>query len=75
MEQAADWSRARAVRDDAGGHRHHVMEMNWKFFIGASILAGGLMLKVAPIWAVATGLALAAAVNWYRHQGGMSKRP
>ena len=49
--------------------------MNWKFFIGASILAGGLMLKVAPIWAVATGLALAAAVNWYRHQGGMPKSP
>jgi len=48
---------------------------NWKFFIGASILAGGLMLKVAPIWAVATGLALAALVNWHWHQRGMSKRP
>jgi len=46
-----------------------------KFFIGASILAGGLMLKVAPIWAVATGLAFAALVNWRWQQGGMSKRP
>jgi hypothetical protein len=49
--------------------------MNWKFFIGASILTGGLMLKVAPIWAVATGLVLAALVNWYRHQGRLPKRP
>ena len=46
--------------------------MNWRFFVGASILAGGLMLKVAPIWAVATGLVLAALVNWRRHQSGMS---
>ena len=51
------------------------MEMNWKFFIGSSILAGGLMLKVAPIWAVAAGLVLAALVNWHRHQGRMSRRP
>jgi hypothetical protein len=49
--------------------------MNWKFFIGASILTGGLMLKVAPIWAVATGLVLAALVNWHRHQRKLSKRP
>ena len=48
---------------------------NWKFFIGSSILAGGLMLKVAPVWAVAAGLAFAALVNWRWQQGGMSKRP
>jgi hypothetical protein len=51
------------------------MEMNWKFFIGSSILAGGLMLKVAPIWAVAAGLALAALVNWHRQHARMSRRP
>ena len=46
--------------------------MNWKFFIGASILAGGLMLKVAPVWAVAAGLVLAGLVNWGRHRRGVS---
>jgi hypothetical protein len=52
--------------------------MNWKFFVGASILAGGLMLKVAPVWAVAAGLVLAGLVNWSRHRRdvpGASRRP
>jgi hypothetical protein len=42
--------------------------MNWKFFVGASILAGGLMLKVAPVWAVAAGLILAGLVTWGRQR-------
>ena len=46
--------------------------MNWKFFIGASILVGGLMLKVAPVWAVAAGLVLAGLVNWGRHRRRVS---
>jgi hypothetical protein len=46
--------------------------MNWKFFIGASILVGGLMLKVAPVWAVAAGLLLAGLVNWGRHRRSVS---
>jgi hypothetical protein len=46
--------------------------MNWKFFVGSSILAGGLMLKVAPVWAVAAGLVLAGVVNWSRHRRGVS---
>ena len=37
--------------------------MSWRFFVGASILAGGLMLKVAPVGTVAAGLLLAALVN------------
>ena len=45
--------------------------MNWKFFVGASILAGGLMLKVAPVWAVAAGLILAGLVNWGRQRHGV----
>ena len=39
--------------------------MNWKFFIGASILAVGLLLKVgAPLVPLALGVSLAAVVNW-----------
>jgi len=45
--------------------------MSWKFFIGSSILAAGLMLKVAPVWAVAAGLVLAGLVNWGRHRRSM----
>lgn len=43
------------------------MEMNWKYFIGASILAWGLLLKLgAPIPALAAGTLLAAFWNWRR---------
>lgn len=39
--------------------------MNWKFFIGASILAAGLLLKFgAPLVPVAAGIALAALLKW-----------
>jgi hypothetical protein len=39
--------------------------MNWKFFVGASILAIGLLLKLgAPLVPVALGIAAAALVNW-----------
>ena len=37
----------------------------WQFFIGASILAVGLLLKAgAPLVPVALGLALAALLTW-----------
>ena len=39
--------------------------MNWKFFVGASILSIGLLLKVgAPLVPVALGVAGAAVINW-----------
>ena len=39
--------------------------MNWKFFVGASILSVGLLLKLgAPLVPVALGIAGAALVNW-----------
>ena len=39
--------------------------MKWKFFIGASILATGLLLKAgAPLVSVALGIAGAAFFNW-----------
>ena len=39
--------------------------MNWKFFVGASILSIGLLLKVgAPLVPVALGVAGAALINW-----------
>ena len=39
--------------------------MNWKFFVGASILSVGLLLKVgAPLIPVAIGVAGAALINW-----------
>ncbi|MEQ1574833.1 MAG: hypothetical protein ABL993_11365 [Vicinamibacterales bacterium] len=41
--------------------------MTWRYFIGASILSAGLLLKVgAPVEALALGIALVAAVNWRR---------
>jgi hypothetical protein len=41
--------------------------MNWKFFIGACILATGLLLKAgAPLVPVAVGLGAAGALTWYR---------
>ena len=44
------------------------MQMNWKYFVGASILAVGLLIKVgAPVVPIAVGLAGAAYFN-YRKQ-------
>jgi hypothetical protein len=43
--------------------------MNWKFFIGASILSCGLLFKVgAPVLPVAVGVAAAAYLNWRKHR-------
>jgi len=39
--------------------------MKWKFFLGATILTAGLMLKAgAPLVAIALGVAGAAFFNW-----------
>jgi hypothetical protein len=39
--------------------------MKWKFFIGACILAAGLLVKAgAPLVPIAVGIALAALVTW-----------
>lgn len=40
----------------------HAME--WKFFIGAAILAVGLLGPWAPMSDVIGGIALAAVINW-----------
>jgi hypothetical protein len=49
--------------------------MNWKYFIGASILAAGLLIKVgAPLFAVAMGIAMAAFLNWRRERRASEKR-
>jgi len=41
--------------------------MNWKFFVGASILAAGLLFKAgAPLVPVAAGIVFAALLNWRR---------
>ena len=43
--------------------------MNWKYFIGSSILVAGLLIKFgAPIAAVALGIAGAAFINWKRQR-------
>ena len=37
----------------------------WKYFLGASILAAGLLLKAgAPLFPLALGLAAAAYLTW-----------
>ena len=39
--------------------------MNWKYFVGASILSVGLLLKMgAPLIPLALGIAGAALINW-----------
>ena len=49
--------------------------MNWKFFIGACLLASGLLFKAgAPVAAVAMGIALAAFVNWRKHRSVVPRR-
>jgi hypothetical protein len=43
--------------------------MKWKFFLGATILTVGLMIKLgAPLIPVAIGVAGAAFVNWKKLQ-------
>jgi hypothetical protein len=43
--------------------------MKWKFFVGATILAVGLVLKAgAPLVPVALGVAGAAFINWKKLQ-------
>jgi hypothetical protein len=49
--------------------------MNWKYFIGASILATGLLIKAgAPLVAIAMGIAMAAFLNWRRERRVSAKR-
>ena len=43
--------------------------MNWKFFVGATILSCGLLFKIgAPVLPVVAGVAAAAFLNWKRHR-------
>jgi hypothetical protein len=43
--------------------------VNWKYFIGASILSCGLLFKAgAPVPAVAVGIGAAAFLNWRRQR-------
>ena len=43
--------------------------MTWRLFVGASILAVGLLLKMgAPILPLALGVGLAAALTWKRQR-------
>jgi hypothetical protein len=43
--------------------------MNWKYFIGSSILVAGLLIKFgAPVLAVALGIAGAAVFNWKKQR-------
>jgi len=47
------------------------MIMNWKFFVGASILSCGLLFKLgAPVLPVAAGIAAVALLNWRMHRSG-----
>lgn len=45
--------------------------MKWKFFIGACILASGLLLKAgAPLVAVILGIGFAAFLTWRKQRSG-----
>jgi hypothetical protein len=39
--------------------------LTWRWFVGASTLAGGLLLKAgAPVVTIAAGIVVAALVTW-----------
>jgi hypothetical protein len=60
-------SRARALQ----WHDH--TGMKWKFFLGSSILVGGLLIKFGvPLSAVVAGIALAALMTWKQSRGPWS---
>jgi hypothetical protein len=47
--------------------------MNWKFFVGSSIVVAGALLPYAPLPAIIAGVTLAAFVNWMKLRGGARK--
>ena len=47
--------------------------MNWKFFLGASIVVAGALLRFAPLPAIVAGIALAGFMNWMKLRGGARK--
>jgi hypothetical protein len=48
--------------------------MNWRLFVGASILAVGLLLKMgAPLFTIVLGVGLAALVSWLRRPSAKSR--
>jgi hypothetical protein len=47
--------------------------MNWKYFVGASIVVAGALLRFAPVPAIVAGVALAGLLNWLRLRGGARK--
>ena len=50
--------------------------MRWKFFVGACILAAGLVVKFgAPLAPVAIGIALAAVLTWMKQRPAGLKAP
>ena len=43
--------------------------MTWRYFVGACILAGGILIKSgAPAPAIAIGMAAAAGANWWKQR-------
>jgi hypothetical protein len=67
--KAADRAGARIVGDAPRNIRSHDVEMSWRLFIGAAILATGLLIKVgAPLVPVVMGIAMAALFNWRRER-------
>mgnify|MGYP001027139317 CR=1 FL=1 len=49
--------------------------MNWKLFIGASILVVGLMLKAgAPLFTIVLGVGLAAFDSWLTRRPSTKSR-
>ena len=49
--------------------------MSWKYFLGASILATGLLIKVgAPLVPLVLGISMAAFCNWLLQRRSAAKR-
>jgi hypothetical protein len=40
--------------------------MNWRYFVGASIVVAGALLRFAPVPAIVAGIGLAGFLNWIK---------
>jgi hypothetical protein len=47
--------------------------MQWRFFVGASIIVAGSLLRFAPLPAIVAGVALAAVLNWVKLRAAEKK--
>jgi hypothetical protein len=74
VDEIAGWPGADPVGHAGCDLRGNDVAMSWKYFLGASILGTGLLLKAgAPLVPLALGISLAALCNWQLHRRSAAK--